>query len=70
EVDGDKASGQWYLWQPMIFQGQALWLSATYEDKYVRHNDSWLFQHLKLTIRMLTPYEEGPVKTRIIEVDL
>lgn len=70
EIDGDRATGQWYLWQPMVFQGAALWLSATYADAYVRQNGQWLYQNLKLNIRMLTPFEEGPAKTRIIEVDL
>lgn len=70
EIDGDTATGQWYLWQPMVFGGEALWLSAIYEDKYVRQDGKWLYQHLKLNIRMLTPYAEGPAKTRIIEVDL
>jgi hypothetical protein len=69
EIDGDTATGQWYLWQPMVFQGAALWLSATYEDSYVRQGDQWLYQHLKLNIRMLTPYEEGFAKTRIIDVN-
>lgn len=70
EIDGDTATGQWYLWQPMVFGGEALWLSAIYEDKYVRQGGQWLYQHLKLNIRMLTPYDEGPAKVRIIEVDL
>jgi hypothetical protein len=69
EIDGDTATGQWYLWQPMVFQGAALWLSATYEDSYVRQGGQWLYQHLKLNIRMLTPYEEGFAKTRIIDVN-
>jgi hypothetical protein len=34
-----------------VFQGQALWLSAVYEDKYVRQDGQWLYQHLKLNIR-------------------
>ena len=70
EIYGDRATGEWYLWQPMVFQGQALWLSATYRDEYIRQEGQWLYQHLKLNIRMLTPFEEGPAKTRIIEVDL
>jgi hypothetical protein len=70
EIDGDSATGQWYLWQPMVFQDAALWLSATYADTYVRVDGQWLFAHLKLNIRMLTPYDDGPAKTRIIEVDL
>ena len=70
EIDGNAATGQWYLWQPMVFQGEALWLSAKYNDKYIRQNGKWLYQHLQLDIRMLTPYEDGPAKTRIIDVGL
>ena len=70
EINGDTATGQWFLWQPMVLCEQALWLSAIYEDSYVRIDGQWLYQHLKLNIRMLTPFEEGPAKTRIIEVDL
>lgn len=70
EIDGDSASGQWFLWQPMVFGEQALWLSAVYHDNYVRVDGQWLIQHLKLDIRMLTPFEEGPAKTRIIDVEL
>jgi hypothetical protein len=68
EIDGDTATGQWYLWQPMVFQGAALWLSATYADEYVRQNGKWLYQNLKLNIRMLTPFEDGPAKTLIMEM--
>ena len=56
--------------KPMVFQGHALWLSAVYEDKYVRQDGQWLYQHLKLNIRMLTPFEEGPAKTLIMEVNV
>jgi uncharacterized protein (TIGR02246 family) len=68
EIDGDTATGEWFLWQPMVFQGQALWMSAVYHDKYVRQDGKWLYQHLKLNIRMLTPFEEGPAKTLIVEI--
>jgi hypothetical protein len=70
EIDSDRATGEWFLWQPMVFRGQALWLSAVYHDRYVRVDGQWLYQHLKLEVRMLTPFEEGPAKTRIVEVDL
>lgn len=68
EVDGDSATGSWYLWQPMLFGDQALWLSAKYSDRYVRQGGVWLYQHLKLDVRMLTPYEVGFGKMRIIDV--
>ena len=70
EIDGDTATGKWYLWQPMVFGGEALWMSAIYNDKYVRQDDQWLYQHLQLDIRMLTPYAEGPAKMRIVEVNV
>jgi hypothetical protein len=70
EIDGDTATGQWFLWQPMVLGEQALWLSAVYEDQYVRVDGKWLYQHLKLNIRMLTPFEEGPARTLVMEVDL
>jgi len=68
ELSGDVATGKWYLWQPMVLGEQALWMSATYEDLYVRQGGEWLYQSLKLNVRMLAPYEEGFSKTRILEL--
>ena len=68
EVNGDTATGSWYLWQPMVMQGQALWLSARYADKYVKQAGNWLFERVEIEVRMLTPYEHGPAKELIIEV--
>jgi len=61
EVDGDRATGQWYLLQPatMAKGNQAVWLSAAYHDDYVRVGGKWMFQHLRVTANFLTPYEEG-----------
>lgn len=70
EIDGNRATGQWFLWQPMVFGEQAVWLSAVYEDQYVRVDGQWFYQHLKLNIRMLTPFEEGPAKTLIMDVSV
>lgn len=70
EIDGDRATGQWFLWQPMVFGEQSVWLSAVYEDQYVRVSGQWLYQHLQLNIRMLTPFEEGPAKTLIMDVNV
>ena len=68
EVDGDTATGRWYLWQPMVMQknDQALWLAAKYKDQYVRTAEGWRFKHLALTIRMLSPYETGFGKMRMV----
>jgi hypothetical protein len=70
EVDGDRATGEWYLWQPCTFsQGdQALWMAGIYRDVYRRAGDSWLFEHVVITLRMLSPYQEGWARVPMIEV--
>lgn len=67
EVDGDRATGGWYLWQPMVLRdGDAsMWLCAQYDDRYVRTDDGWKFEHVKITIRAFSPYEEGFGKTLV-----
>lgn len=59
EVTGDQAEGTWYLWQPMVMVegSQAMWLGAHYEEQYVRQDDAWLIQHLKLHIKQFSPFE-------------
>jgi len=68
EISENVATGKWYLWQPMVLGEQALWLSATYDDLYVRQDGEWLYQSLKLNVRMLSPYEEGFAKARILQM--
>ncbi len=66
EVDGGRATGQWYLLQPATREPgtQAVWLSAVYHDEYVRLNGKWMFKHLQVTSNFLTTYEEGWAKQR------
>jgi ketosteroid isomerase-like protein len=65
EVDGDRATGQWYLLQPATRSGnQAVWLSAVYHDQYVRVDGKWMFKHLQVISNFLTTYEEGWAKKR------
>lgn len=71
EINGDTATGSWYLWQPMHYAptGQAVWLAALYQDRYRRGEDGvWRIEHLHLTLRMLSPFDEGWVKTQIMEL--
>ena len=65
EIEGDTAVGSWYLMQPMVMQGttSAYWFSACYADTYVRTAEDWKFQHVKITERAFSPYEEGFGKT-------
>jgi uncharacterized protein (TIGR02246 family) len=70
EVDGDRALGSWYLWQPMVLQGgdQGMWLAARYSDRYRRANGRWLFESVKIDVRFFSPYEEGYGRVPMAEV--
>ena len=65
EVNGDRATGTWYLFQTCTYAGaeyQAVWGSARYDEEYVRVNGQWKFQNLKLTSHFWTPFDQGWVK--------
>ena len=70
EIDGDRATGRWYLWQPCVFAegDQALWMAARYSDRYRREDGVWRFEHVQITLRMLSPYETGWAGLRMMEV--
>ncbi len=71
EVDGDKAEGTWYLWQPMVMvEGdQAMWLAAHYHEQYKRVDGKWHIKRLTLDIKSFSPYEAGFGKVRFAELD-
>jgi SnoaL-like domain len=60
-VDGDRASGDWVLWQPIVFArgNRAAWLAARYHDRYVRVVGEWRFEHVEIDVKALSPYEAG-----------
>lgn len=70
QVDGDCATGEWLLWEPIVFaQGdQALWMAGRYLDQYRRVDGEWRFAHVKIDLRMLSPYELGFAKVRVAEI--
>ena len=61
EIDGDTATGCWYLFQAATFKpiDSALWGSARYDEEYVRVDGDWKFKSLCLTSRFWTPYADG-----------
>ena len=71
EVDGDSATGRWYLFQAATFRPaeSALWGSARYDEEYVRVDGEWKFRSLRLTSRFWTPYAEGWEKKRSVFED-
>jgi ketosteroid isomerase-like protein len=68
EVDGDRATAQWYLLQPATHDpgNQAVWLAAVYQDEYVPIGGKWLFKRLRVSSNFLTTYEDGWAKRRFL----
>jgi ketosteroid isomerase-like protein len=69
DVDGDRATGTWYLFQTSTFaQGNTpVWGAARYDEEYVREPDGWKFRHLKLISTFWTPYDEGWVERPFVQ---
>lgn len=67
EVDGDRATGIWYLTGMMTSitsnGDQARWVQGRYDNEYVRVDEGWKLSHLYFKYNFLTPYEDGWVKT-------
>ena len=69
EIDGDRATGTWYLLEPCTFAegDRAVWGSARYEERYRRAGGAWKFEEMRLVSLFWTPYEAGWVKKRFIQ---
>ena len=63
---GNEASGIWYLCVPATMSGRAVWLAATYDDRYRKVGGQWLFSQVKVTVAFMTPYETGWVQERVV----
>lgn len=55
EVDGDRATGIWYIMGPwdQTEDGRRIWMTARYDDDYVKVDGQWLYQHLRARVRMV-----------------
>lgn len=72
QVDGDAATGRWYLWEPLVYAlpggNQAYWMSARYDDVYARTVDGWKFKRVTISMKLLAPYDKGWGAERITDV--
>lgn len=61
EIDGDTAQASWMLWQPCTLAdgGQAMLMSATTEDFYVRTSLGWRMQRMLFTLKFITPFDRS-----------
>ena len=68
EVNGDEATGVWYLFQACTYaQGdQAVWGSARYDEEYVRVEGRWMFKNLRITSNFWTPFDQGWAKAQFV----
>ena len=69
--DGRSATGSWYLLEPctMVVDGQprAIVLMGRYADRYRKGEAGWQISELVLDCQVLTPLDEGWVRTPFLE---
>ena len=66
--DGKTASGKWYLCQACTLKGAgAVWIAGLEYDKYRKVNGKGLMSEMRLKLFILSPYEKGWGKVRIMK---
>ena len=67
EVDGDRASGEWRLFQTLTTihpdGDRAFWAVGQYDENYLRVNGDWRFDHVKVVTHFCCDYDEGWAKS-------
>ena len=55
EIDGNRATGIWYLMGPWTHtdNDKEIWMTARYDDDYVKIDGVWKYQHLRAAVRMI-----------------
>ena len=54
DIDSERATGIWYLMGPWTHtdNGKEIWMTARYDDDYVKIDGVWKYQHLRAAVRM------------------
>jgi hypothetical protein len=69
EVEGDRAVGRWKLFEPCTFRDElAIWQGGHYVDDFERRGGEWRISHLRLALDFKTPFDEGWLRTRHVEL--
>ncbi len=68
EVDGDQATGKWYVLAPGITRSgnRATITHGKYDEVYVKVRGEWKWKSIIFTADFLTPLDEGWAKTPFI----
>ena len=61
EVDGDRATGVWYIMGPWTYteNNEEKWMALRYDDDYVKRDGEWKYQHLRVALRMVADRQAG-----------
>jgi hypothetical protein len=59
EIDGDRATGRWMLWQTATLASSdtAVFMSAITNDDYVRTADGWKMSRMRFTLKFMTRFD-------------
>ncbi len=55
EVNGDRATAIWYIMGPWTQSegNKDIWMTARYDDDYIKIDGEWKYQHLRAVVRMI-----------------
>jgi ketosteroid isomerase-like protein len=63
----NEATGTWYIIEPCVMSGGAVWMLGRYQGRYRNIDGRWLFSEVYLNWDTITQYESGWVKQRFME---
>jgi len=71
-ADRATAEASWRVWELATMQGknqpEAVWGGGTYRVDLARRDGKWHFNHLRLTLNLISRYNEGWAATRLAEI--
>jgi len=60
DVEGDTATGRWYVEVPAVtIDGVAQWIQGSYDESYRRTDFGWKIDRTELSISYVADYEDG-----------
>lgn len=60
--------GQWHTLEAATYRERSaqVWISAWYDNDFIKVGSEWLIKHLRFTDTFVVPYEEGWLRTRYV----
>jgi len=68
EVEGNQATGRWYVDVPCTVRpvNRPAWLQAKYEEAYVKEEGLWKWKSITARFDFISPFDEGWVRNPMI----